>query len=220
VKVKELNISMNRLPVFLTALVVASVSHAEEPMARLPVITLPVRVHLVQSATMPDMHTTLVEADVRSIFVKVNKVWAKAAIQFEIESVGPTAATELTPEMRLNSETERIKSMIPKKRLSPEAIDICFIKEMMANGFYYGEPIIIKDTAKLKQVPDGLDEPLPRVTSHEIGHVLGLQHREDLSSLMHSGASGFLLSKEEIATARLKAQERLARRKAVKGDKP
>jgi Matrixin len=218
--VKELNISMNRLPVFLTALVVASVSHAEEPMARLPVITLPVRVHLVQSATMPDMHTTLVEADIRRIFGRVNQVWAQAAIQFEIESIGPTTATKPASETRLKSETERLKSMIPNERLSPVAIDICFIKEMMANGFYYGEPIIIKDTAKVKKVPSGLDEPLPRVASHEIGHVLGLQHREDFSSLMHPGASGFLLSREEIATARLKAQERLARRKAVKGDKP
>lgn len=179
-----------------------------------PIITLPVRVHLVQSETMPDMHTTLVEADIRRIFGKVNKVWAQAGIQFEIESIEPTTAVEPKPEMRLKSEFERVHSMIPKERLSAEAIDICYVKEVKPNGFYYGEPIVVKDTAKLKEVPGGLDEPLPRVTSHEIGHALGLQHRQDTTNLMQSGTTGFSLNEAEIATARAKAQERVEKHKA------
>lgn len=179
--------------------------------AERPVLTLPVRVHLVRSDTMPDMHTTLVEADVRRIFGKVNKVWSQAGIQFEIESIGPTTAKPLAAEMRLKPEFDRIHSMIPKNRLSPTALDVCYVKKVQPNGFFYGEPIVVKDTASLKEVPGGLDEPLPRVTSHEIGHALGLKHRQDTVNLMASGTTGFSLNETEITIARAHAQERLAK---------
>lgn len=174
----------------------------------LPIITLPVRVHLVQSETLPAMHTTLTEDDIRRVFGKINAIWAKAGIQFELESIGPTQAVPLSPEERLKPEFERVKAMIPKGRLSADAIDVCYVKQVTPNGFYYGEPIVVKDTASLKEVPGGLDEPLPRVTAHEIGHALGLNHRQDTTNLMQSGTTGFDLNEEEIATARAKALER------------
>jgi hypothetical protein len=65
----------------------------------------------------------------------------------------------------------------------------------------------VKDTAKLKEVPGGLDEPLPRVTSHEIGHALGLKHRQGTTNLMQSGTTSFSLNEAEIAIARKQAQE-------------
>jgi hypothetical protein len=54
---------------------------------------------------MPAMHTTLIEAEVKRIMGKVNKVWSQACIQFEIESIGPTNALPLPQEMRLKSGT-------------------------------------------------------------------------------------------------------------------
>lgn len=159
------------------------------------------------------MHTTLVESDIRRIFGKVNSVWAQAGIQFEIESIGPTTAVPMPPEMRMKPEFDRVHSMIPKDRLSAQAIDVCYVKEVQPNGFYYGEPIVVKDTAKLREVPGGLDEPLPRVTSHEIGHALGLEHRQDTTNLMQSGTTGFSLNEAEIATARGKVSAYLSRNK-------
>lgn len=201
---------MKLFPSSLFLCAMFATAFADEPAgAKLPVLSLPVRVHLVQSETMPDMHTTLTEADVRRIFGKVNAVWAQAGIRFEIESIGPTQAIALKPELRDQSEFVQVKAMIPKERLSPTAIDVCYVKKVRPNGFYYGEPIVVKDTASLKEVPGGLDEPLPRVTSHEIGHALGLPHRQEMTNLMASGKTGFLLNETEIATARAKAQERL-----------
>ncbi len=198
----------------LVAVALGGVAPSQESLiVPLPTITLPVRVHLVQSDSMPAMHTTLVESDIRRIFSKVNSVWAQAGIQFEIESIAPTTAIPMPPEMRLKPEFDRVHSMIPKDRLSADAIDICYVKEVQPNGFYYGEPIVVKDTAKLREVSGGLDEPLPRVTSHEIGHALGLKHRQDTTNLMQSGTTGFSLNEAEIATARGKVSAYLSRNK-------
>lgn len=189
----------------------AALPGAEAAGPELPVITLPVRVHLVQSEATPAMHTTLTEADIRRILGKVNSIWAQAGIQFEIESIGPTRAIPLPPESRMKPEFDRVKAMIPKERLSADAIDVCYVKDVRPNGFYYGEPIVVKDTAALKTVPGGLDEPLPRVTSHELGHALGLSHRQDTTNLMQSGTTGFSLNEPEITTARANAQKRLVK---------
>jgi hypothetical protein len=49
------------------------------------------------------------------------------------------------------------------------------------------------------------------VTSHELGHVLGLVHRQETTNLIASGTAGFSLNDTEIATARAKAQELIER---------
>ena len=201
---------MKFLPLALTLFISITGLPAEEAVKPpQPVLTLPVRIHLMQSATTPAIQTTLTEMDIRRIFTKVNMVWAPAGIQFEIESIGPSQAVELNEEQRFLPEYDKVTAMIPQDRLSATAINVCYVKEVPPNGFYNGKLIVVKDTAALKEVAGGLDEPLPRVTSHEIGHALGLPHRQDTTNLMQSGTTGFSLNEAEIATAREKAQERL-----------
>ncbi len=171
-----------------------------------PEIIVPVRVHLVQSAGGPAMHTTLVEADVRRIFSKVNLVWAQAGIRFEIESIVRTEAAALTEALAQQPEFARVKAMIPRASLSATALNVCYVKEVTPNGFFAGEIIVVKDTARLRPVEGGLDEPLPRVTSHEIGHALSLAHRQDTTNLMASGTTGFSLNEAEIRAAREQAK--------------
>lgn len=174
---------------------------AREPVSARSVIAISVRVHLVRSSTDDSMQTTLTVADIRRIFDKVNRVWSQAGIRLEIESVVETQAAALLPIDDV-PEQVRIKTAIPQAALSRTAVDVCYVKSIRPNGFYYGEPIVVKDTAELREVPGGLDEPLPRVTSHEIGHALGLNHRQDVVNLMASGTTGFELNEAEIQIAR------------------
>jgi hypothetical protein len=78
---------------------------------------------------------------------------------------------------------------------------------MPNNGIYFPEAIFAKDTAALRAVAGGIDEPLPRVTSHELGHALSLPHRQDTTNLMASGTTGTRLNEEEINQARKAARK-------------
>jgi hypothetical protein len=74
---------------------------------------------------------------------------------------------------------------------------------MSVNGVYMArDAIFVQDSARLETVPGGIDEPLPRVTSHEIAHGLGLPHRQARTNLMASGTTGTSLNAAEIETAR------------------
>ena len=79
---------------------------------------------------------------------------------------------------------------------------MCYVKEVKPNGFFHAGLIVVKDTASLRPVEGGIDEPLPRVTSHEIGHALSLLHRQDRTNLRASGTTGFLLTDAEVKAAR------------------
>jgi hypothetical protein len=81
-------------------------------------------------------------------------------------------------------------------------LHLYYIKRMTSNGIYFPEAMFVKDTASLRAVPGGIDEPLPRVSSHEIGHALGLPHRQDTTNLMASGTTGTSFNQAEIELAR------------------
>ncbi len=63
----------------------------------------------------------------------------------------------------------------------------------------------VQETAKLRPVPGGIDEPLPRVTAHELGHALGLPHRQDRTNLLASGNNGTTLNPAEAEKAKGRA---------------
>ncbi len=54
-------------------------------------------------------------------------------------------------------------------------MDVYYIHAFAANGVFLGDrTAFVQETAQLRPVPGGIDEPLPRVTAHELGHALGL----------------------------------------------
>ena len=98
-----------------------------------------------------------------------------------------------------------MKRHYPEKTRTTNAFNIYYIKQFGVNGVYFQDSIFVKHTASLRKVENGLDEPLPRVTSHELGHALSLPHRQNVTNLMASGTSGFALSAEDIQRARAAA---------------
>ena len=182
-------------------LLAALCAHAAE---ELPPLSIAVRIHLVKAENEAALNTTLTEADVRRVLGKVNKIWAQANISFELESIGETTAL-INPAVKKDTTDRWVVASMPRERMLKNGLNIFYVKELTPNGFFSNGLIFVKDTAKLNEVPGGVDEPLPRVTSHELGHALGLAHRQDLTNLMASGKTGFLLNAKEIETARATA---------------
>lgn len=168
-------------------------------------LTVPLRIHLLSSTDTPAFQTTLTEQDLARILPKMNGVWAQAGIQFRIESVVREAVLPL--ENADVTKRAELPARVPQESRARAAFDVYFVKELDVNGFYMPRGIFVKDTAALRPVKGGIDEPLPRVTSHEIGHALSLPHRQDTTNLMASGTTGTLLNEAEIMQAREAAKK-------------
>ncbi len=185
-------------------------SHAAEPAFGLDdFLVAPVRIHLLSAKEIPALHTTLAETDIQRILGKANKVWAAAGIHFHIESILKEEAVrqDLFDKEVAKTELAWVKRHYPEKTRATNAFNIYYIKQFGVNGVYFQDSIFVKDTASLRKVENGLDEPLPRVTSHELGHALSLPHRQNVTNLMASGTSGFAFSAEEIQRARAAARK-------------
>jgi len=175
-----------------------------------PVLRLPVQVHLMRSASQPRLQTTLAEDDVRALFKEVNVIWAQAGIEFEVVAVQLLQALERPQKRWFERDRNWVKAAIPTETFNATAIDVCFVREMGPNGFFYGEPVVVCENPEFTKVSGGADNPVARVTAHELGHVLFLQHRQDHTNLMASGRNGTSLNRPEIKDARARAQQILS----------
>jgi hypothetical protein len=173
----------------------------------LPLIVLRVHVHLMRSVANSRLQSNLSEKDVRAIFDEVNVIWSQAGIRFELEAIDSLRALNVAPKRWHMKDRDWVKAAIPTAQFSRTAIDVCFVKEMGPNGFFYGEPVVVSETPELHKVKGGSAIPVARVTAHELGHVLFLQHRQERTNLMASGKNGVSLNPKEINDARKRALE-------------
>ena len=175
-------------------------------------ITLRVRVHLMRSVANPRLQTTLTDQEVRAIFDEVNVIWSPAAIRFELEAIDTLQALEIAPKRWFVKDRDWVKAAIPAQQFSATAIDVCFVKDIGPNGFFYGEPVVVCQNPEFHKVFGGTANIVARVTAHELGHVLFLQHRQERTNLMASGRNGVLLNSQEIRDARKRALQIVAKR--------
>jgi len=165
----------------------------------------PVRIHLLQTPGELNLTTTLTEKDIHRILGKVNKIWAQVGIHFALESIVHEPATK--PNVyRQNYRSRKLNWLLalrPEKTRSKDCFHLYYIKRFAVNGVYLApDGMFVKDLARLRPVKDGLDEPIPRVTAHELGHALTLRHRQHVINLMQSGTTGWRLNAAEAKQTR------------------
>ncbi|HVR84792.1 MAG TPA: hypothetical protein VMU54_10815 [Planctomycetota bacterium] len=164
-------------------------------------LILPVRVHRLQSKDSASLDTHLKEEDVRRVFAKANRIWNKAGLALAIESMKVEPA--LHPADFDESRLEDFRGTRPTDTHPPGMIHVYYVHELPTNGVFMGrDAIFVKETASLRPVRGGVDEPLPRVSSHEIGHAMGLPHRQNTIDLMASGTTGWSINDGEIDAVR------------------
>jgi hypothetical protein len=169
----------------------------------------PLRIHLLSAKPEPRITTTLTEEDFDRILKKMNRVWSQAGITFYLESIVKEEAANANwyEQNERPPDGHGLLAFRPQASMASNMFHIYYVKEIAPNGIFLGPAIFVKDTARLRQVKDGLDEPLPRVSSHELGHALGLDHRQNTTNLMASGTTGFWLDDSEIKQAKTTAAE-------------
>ena len=165
-------------------------------------LLVPVRVHLLLAKDSPTIQTTLTKDDITRILGKMNGVWAQAGLHFYLESLVREDAREAYPQPEEPSGRDGLLGMRPSQSRATNTFHVYYVKQMSVNGICFPEAIFVKDTASLRKVEGGIDEPIPRVSSHELGHALGLPHRQNTTNLMASGTTGTWLNDEEIRQTR------------------
>jgi hypothetical protein len=187
-------------------------------------LVIPLRIYRLKSKELADLNCqSLGDEDIRRIIGKVNQVWAAAGIYWLLESIEDrqaenqgrfklasiTEKADADPDAKSNRPLAIYREIIPAEtRKNFDGFRVYYIHEFGVNGVYFGRrEAVVKETARLRQVKMGIDEPLPRVTAHELGHGLGLPHRQDRFNLLASGTSGTLLNSSEVEITRTTARK-------------
>jgi hypothetical protein len=143
-------------------------------------------------------------ADVEAIAADIAPLWAQADVVFDpVRVIEIDMPAEVLAEIATTGGTDAFFAEAGRALSIPDAGDI--------NGFYVREAAGVNGfTPIASRVFFVVDEPSVkdrRVSSHEIGHILGLHHElVDQTRLMYSGTNGELLTDMEQAVARYGAQ--------------
>jgi hypothetical protein len=105
--------------------------------------------------------------------------------------------------------------------MQSSGFDIWFVpridnSDSLNGDFGGGHSITVRDTPILNAASRPAQYAAARTAAHELGHALGLSHRQDSDdNLMRSKTYGWQLNREEIAAARKAAAARAIRNNAA-----
>lgn len=182
-------------------------------------LVVPLRVHVVKAEGVPELDCALTDEDVRRVVAKANGIWRQAGIRWDLEAIvrEPAEAARVAAFRAASDAAKDAPGGVPLRifrRIAPPrapdrgGMDVYYIHKFAVNGVYLGDRLaFVQETAKLRPVEGGIDEPLPRVTAHELGHALNLPHRQDRTNLLASGTTGTTLNPDEARIAREAARK-------------
>ena len=200
----------------LPAAVSAAPDDLAEPPPRRDVLVIPLHVHILTASDMPEVDCRLTDADVQRVVAKVNGIWRAAGLHFGLASLTrePAARRErfrLVLKVGGKPSLGLYHVLIPDEGRSLDGAHVYYVHDLPVNGVWFRDGCgMVRELAKLRAVEGGIDEPIPRVTAHELAHMLDLEHRQDETNLLASGTTGTRLNRREAETARAAA-------KAMKG---
>lgn len=192
--------------------VVTSVVEAESPDAALgpdppsEIISIPLSLYILTDATDPAsaLSSQRSTTEVEAIAAGIQMIWQPAGVAFgpiHVESVA--VAPEILAAIAQSRDLDVFFDQVGRTFDVPEP--------GLINGFYVAGAAGVNGFTPIgSTVFFVVDEPSvhgERVSSHEIGHILGLRHTpDDAGRLMFSGTNGMTLTGQEEEVARYGAE--------------
>lgn len=186
-------------PADATGITNAAVEPEFEPIALSLSLYVVSEVETEDSPAQPSKRT---EDEVAEIAEKIQQIWSEAGIIFEPVNI---RTIEVSPDLLAALGSGDSRPFLTSAGDSFEVPD-----PGMINGFYIASAGGANGFTPIgSRVLFVIDDPSvhdERVSSHEIGHILGLHHElNDADRLMFSGTNGMTLTGTEIAVARYNA---------------
>ncbi|MCH7828568.1 hypothetical protein IH982_01700 [Patescibacteria group bacterium] len=131
--------------------------------------------------------------NIRNLVENASQIWEQANIELEIHNLYELKRTDEEITLLLDSSREFVEGV---EGFDPFFINVFLVARLRGiNGIAFGglSSVAVADYTTVYDF---------RALAHEVGHILGLDHVQNVQRLMHRGANGFGLSLEEILRAR------------------